>query len=70
MDRDWRGHGQSHPGHAKAEARAGWRQGFVSNITNPKVLVFYLAVLPQFLTPGAGLGWLLGFSAKLATEHI
>jgi threonine/homoserine/homoserine lactone efflux protein len=38
---------------------AGWRQGFLSNITNPKVLVFYLAVLPQFLTPGAGLGWLL-----------
>ena len=37
----------------------GWRQGFTSNITNPKVLVFYLAVLPQFLTPGAGLGWLL-----------
>jgi len=30
---------------------AGWRQGFISNITNPKVLVFYLAVLPQFLTP-------------------
>ncbi len=28
---------------------AGWRQGFLSNITNPKVLVFYLAVLPQFL---------------------
>jgi len=38
---------------------SGWRQGFLSNITNPKVLVFYLAVLPQFLTPGAGLGWLL-----------
>ncbi len=34
-------------------------RGFISNITNPKVLVFYLAVLPQFLTPGAGLGWLL-----------
>lgn len=30
-------------------ALAGWRQGFLSNITNPKVLVFYLAVLPQFL---------------------
>ena len=41
---------------------AGWRQGFVSNITNPKVLVFYLAVLPQFLAPGAGLGWLLVFA--------
>ena len=38
---------------------AGWRQGFLSNITNPKVLVFYLAVLPQFLAPGAGVGWLL-----------
>jgi threonine/homoserine/homoserine lactone efflux protein len=41
------------------EGLAGWRQGFISNITNPKVLVFYLAVLPQFLTPGGGLGWLL-----------
>jgi RhtB (resistance to homoserine/threonine) family protein len=30
----------------------GWRQGFLSNITNPKVLVFYLSVLPQFLHPG------------------
>ena len=38
---------------------AGWRQGFISNITNPKVLVFYLAVLPQFLTSGAAPGWLL-----------
>jgi threonine/homoserine/homoserine lactone efflux protein len=28
---------------------SGWRQGFLSNVTNPKVLVFYLAVLPQFL---------------------
>ena len=43
----------------RARGLAGWRQGFISNITNPKVLVFYLAVLPQFLTPGAGLGWLL-----------
>ena len=42
-----------------AQNVAGSRQGFISNITNPKVLVFYLAVLPQFLTPGANLGWLL-----------
>jgi threonine/homoserine/homoserine lactone efflux protein len=42
-----------------AQNVAGWRQGFLSNITNPKVLIFYLAVLPQFLTPGASLGWLL-----------
>jgi threonine/homoserine/homoserine lactone efflux protein len=32
-------------------AAHGWRQGFLSNMTNPKVLVFYLAVLPQFLGP-------------------
>ena len=46
----------------QARGLAGWRQGFISNITNPKVLVFYLAVLPQFLTPGAGLGWLLALA--------
>jgi threonine/homoserine/homoserine lactone efflux protein len=40
-------------------AMAGWRQGFLSNMTNPKVLVFYLAVLPQFLAPGASFGWVL-----------
>jgi threonine/homoserine/homoserine lactone efflux protein len=43
-------------------ALGGWRQGFLSNITNPKVLVFYLAVLPQFLTPGAGLPVLLALA--------
>ncbi|MBO0807604.1 MAG: LysE family translocator [Actinobacteria bacterium] len=47
---------------AVARPLAGWRQGFLSNITNPKVLVFYLAVLPQFLIPGAGPGWLLALA--------
>lgn len=47
---------------ARTTAFGGWRQGFVSNITNPKVLVFYLAVLPQFLRPGAAPGWLLAFA--------
>jgi threonine/homoserine/homoserine lactone efflux protein len=41
---------------------AGWRQGFLSNITNPKVTVFYLAVLPQFLGGGAGVPVLLVFA--------
>jgi threonine/homoserine/homoserine lactone efflux protein len=45
-----------------ARAFTGWRQGFLSNITNPKVLVFYLAVLPQFRTPGGGPAWLLAFA--------
>lgn len=43
-------------------AFGGWRQGFLSNITNPKVLVFYLAVLPQFLRPGVTPGWMLAFA--------
>ncbi|MFD2421061.1 LysE family translocator [Amycolatopsis pigmentata] len=28
-----------------------WREGFLSNTTNPKVLALYLSVLPQFLDP-------------------
>jgi threonine/homoserine/homoserine lactone efflux protein len=47
-------------------AFGGWRQGFVSNITNPKVLVFYLAVLPQFLSPGTGTFVLLAFAVSHA----
>lgn len=53
------------PAAAAARPVAGWRQGFLSNITNPKVLVFYIAVLPQFLAPSASPGWLL----TLAWSH-
>ena len=40
------------PERARVEApRAhGFRQGLLSNITNPKVLAFYVAVLPQLVT--------------------
>ena len=47
---------------ATGVAFGGWRQGFLSNVTNPKVLIFYLAVLPQFLAPGTSIGWLLAFA--------
>jgi threonine/homoserine/homoserine lactone efflux protein len=50
---------------ATHDALHGWRQGFLSNITNPKVLVFYLAVLPQFLPPHVAL-WQ---AAALALTH-
>lgn len=56
-------HGPTRP--TRRTAWAGFGQGFLSNVTNPKVLVFYLAVLPQFLTPGAG-AWTL---AALALSH-
>jgi threonine/homoserine/homoserine lactone efflux protein len=61
-----RGH-RPEPEGADAQRRSrgalgGWRQGFLSNITNPKVLLFYLAVLPQFLHPNAAPGWLVAFA--------
>lgn len=30
----------------------GWRQGFVTNLLNPKMGAFYVAVLPQFIPSG------------------
>lgn len=38
-------------------ARPYWRmyaRGVLMNITNPKVAIFFLAFLPQFVSPGAG----------------
>ncbi|MFB9682743.1 LysE family translocator [Amycolatopsis plumensis] len=35
----------------KAHGGRRWREGFLGNLTNPKVLVFYLSMLPQFLSP-------------------
>ncbi|ASR37791.1 lysine transporter LysE [Prauserella marina] len=48
----WRG---DYSGLAEAGNRSSafrrFREGFFSNITNPKVLALYLSVLPQFLDP-------------------
>lgn len=46
--------------------RMGWRQGLLANITNPKALGFYLAVLPQFLGPHASVVTLLVFALSHA----
>src|SRR3954471_7261462 len=62
-----RGHYPDRPADGSGgTAVAGWRQGFLSNITNPKVLVFYLAVLPQFLGARAPVWALLLFALSHA----
>ena len=46
---------------------AGWRQGLLTNLLNPKVGAFYVALLPQFIPDGANP---LVFGILLAGVHV
>lgn len=36
----------------QATASVGWRQAMITNLTNPKAIIFFAAVAPQFITTG------------------
>jgi threonine/homoserine/homoserine lactone efflux protein len=54
-------------GPAAPGAAADFRQGFLTNALNPKVGVFYLTFLPQFIPAGVNAG---AFSFVLASIHV
>lgn len=59
----WRGHGDevavSPAAAARHRPRRALRQGFLSNLANPKIAVFFTSFLPQFATAEASFGTLL-----------
>jgi len=48
-----------HPDTVRSPTSAGklLRQGFIVGVTNPKTIAFFVAVLPQFVSPTAGPVW-------------
>jgi threonine/homoserine/homoserine lactone efflux protein len=54
---DWRGVktvGETSPARRKRTLIKAYGEGFLTNVLNPKVSIFYLAAFPQFIPVGAG----------------
>jgi threonine/homoserine/homoserine lactone efflux protein len=54
-------------GDERGAFRAGWRRGAATNLLNPKMGAFYVALLPQFIPAGASP---LPFGVLLAGVHV
>jgi threonine/homoserine/homoserine lactone efflux protein len=50
---------------------AGWRAGFITSVSNPKLAVFFIALFPQFLTRGSPvLPYALGMAAAVVVLDV
>ncbi|MDT8857376.1 LysE family translocator [Paracoccaceae bacterium Fryx2] len=73
--KSWRAGGTLAPGSGTPSAARAFRRGILSNVLNPKPVLFILAFLPQFIDPALGpvwqqivaLGCLFAFTGALVT---
>ena len=47
-----------------------YRQGFISTILNPKALLYYISILPQFITAGEGVSSQIAILSAIVTTVI
>lgn len=73
--KSWRAGSADGEGRAAPDARRAFLRGILSNVTNPKPVLFMLAFLPQFVDPAIGPVWqqvtffglVFGFTGGLVT---
>ncbi len=53
----WRNTGEIGQGHAAQSVKAAIKRGFLTNILNPKTMLFIFAFIPQFTDPAVGPIW-------------
>jgi threonine/homoserine/homoserine lactone efflux protein len=64
----WQGASETSPGHAHAMDHAPFWRGLIANLLNPKALVFYVALLPGFISPDRAAFWIQALI--LGTAHL